>query len=79
MKNSPTAYSRLGGDVARIRIDSNDLVRGGLVRAYLSSTDAALEIGDPVIAADCADCRDIHATVVAVEGQKVYLDLDWEA
>lgn len=65
--------------VIRISVDTNNIVRGGLTKAYLHRLTEEINVGDAVIAHDFAEEADFKAVVIAIEGNKSYLELDWDS
>jgi hypothetical protein len=65
--------------VVRISVDTNNIILGGLTKAYLSRLTDEINVGDTVIAHDLAEEADFNAVVVALMGNKAHLRLDWDS
>lgn len=67
--------------MTRIKVDFNNLVRQGQVRASLRHADGELVQGQTVEAFDPTEDLSYEATVVQIdkESGRVYLDPHWEA
>lgn len=62
-----------------VDIDTNNIVRDGLTLARLLRVVDELHVGDTVIAHDMAEEADFFAEVVAVEGKRAYLRVNWDS
>lgn len=64
--------------MTRIKVDFNNLVRQGQVRASLRHADGDVRVGDTVEAFDDSDDLVVEATVMEVDKNRVYLEPHWE-
>jgi len=53
-------------------------VRGGQVLGHRDAADGALTVGDEVTAVDEDEDMRFQGTVLAIEGDKVYLEVHWK-
>lgn len=65
--------------LARVHVDTNNIILGGLTKASLRRVTDELHVGDNVIAHDIAEAADFSAVVVALVGNKAHLRLDWDS
>ena len=71
--------------IARVRVDTNNIIRGGLIWAYTGRASRSgftaaeeLSIGDAVFAHDIAEQGDFNAVVRDIVNDRVFLELDWD-
>jgi hypothetical protein len=65
--------------MVRIDVDTNNIVRGGLTLARLLRVVDEVKVGDTVLAHDFAEAADFFAEVVAIEGKRAYVRIDWDS
>jgi hypothetical protein len=65
--------------LAKINVDTNNIILGGLTKASLRRVTSELHVGDKVIAHDVAEEADFTAVVVELVDEKAHLRLDWDS
>lgn len=61
-----------------IPVDTNSLVRDGLVLASSRRASGPLHVGDTVCAQDVASETEFPAIVRNLDGKRVYLEVNWD-
>jgi hypothetical protein len=69
-----------GAQQMRVKVDFNNLARGGQVRASLRHLEGEVHLGDVIEAYDPADDLVVEATVMDIdlERKRMYLQPHWE-
>ena len=71
--------------IQRIRVDTNNLIRDGLILAYIGRAKnmgfltEELHVGDTVHAHDIAEQGDFTAVIRDMDTNRVFLELDWDS
>ena len=72
--------------IARIAVDTNNIIRDGLIWAYTGGAKRSgfvpaeeLSIGDSVFAHDVAEQGDFKAVIRDIANDRVFLEIDWDS